>query len=239
MTNRARMYLRYRDLDIPTSWEEAHPGARASRPQPYSCKQPAIQGHSLEQCTKPAIAGFATMVPSPMRARRPRSRVGILPFTLAPQESVSGCRAAALPCRSCERASCNIGSGTGHFAGNRDVLPISIVGCDLVKKGSAPQKAQKSQNGFRDFESWQSEVDPHGDALTGCMQIARNLCDGFGSQRLAGFQRSALFVFLCLLWPSPAKVTLPNFAKGSSLRRLVLHLGSPAFAGAAYAARHP
>ncbi len=210
-----------------------------SRPQPYSCKQPAIQGHSLEQSTKPAFAGFATMVPSPMRARRPRSRVGILPFTLAPQESVSGCRAAALPCRSCERASCNIGSGTGHFAGNRDVLPISIVGCDLVKKGSSPQKAQKSQNQFRDFESWQSAVDPHGDGLTGCMQIARNLCDGFGSQRLAGFQCSALFVFLCLLWPSPAKVTLPNFAKGSSLRRLVRHFGSPAFTAAAYAARHP
>ncbi len=176
--------------------------------------------------------------PPGARASRPRSRVGVLPFTLAPQESVSGCRAAALPCRSCQRASCNIGSGTGHLAGNRDVLPISIVGCDLVEKGSSPQKAQKAQNGFRDFESWQSEVDPHGDGLTGCMQIARNLCDGFGSQRLAGFQRSALFVFLCLLWPSPAKVTLPNFAKGSSLRRLVLHLGSPAFA-AAYAARHP
>ncbi len=123
MTNRARMYLRYRDLDIPTSWEGAPP-------QPYSCKQPAIQGHSFEQCTKPAFAGFATMVPSPMRARRPRSRVGVLPFTLAPQESVSGCRAAALPCRSCERASCKLGSGTGRFAGNRDVLPISIVGCD-------------------------------------------------------------------------------------------------------------
>ncbi len=185
MTNRARMYLRYRDLDIPTSWEEAPPGARASRPQPYSCKQPAIQGHSLEQCTKPALAGFATMAPSPMRARRPRSRGGFLPFTLAPQESVSGCRAAALPCRSCERASCNIGSGTGRFAGNRDVLPISIVGCDLVKMGSSPQKAQKSQNEFPDFESWQSEVDPHGDALAGCRQIARNLCDGFGSQRLS------------------------------------------------------
>ena len=32
MTNRARMHLRYRDLDITTSWEEAPPGARASRP---------------------------------------------------------------------------------------------------------------------------------------------------------------------------------------------------------------
>ena len=82
ITNRARMYLRYRDLDIPTSWAGAHPGARASRPQPYSCKQPAIQGYSLEQCAKPAFAGFATMVPSPMRARRPRSRVGVLPFSV-------------------------------------------------------------------------------------------------------------------------------------------------------------
>ncbi len=32
MTNGARMHLRYRDLDILASWEEAHPGARASRP---------------------------------------------------------------------------------------------------------------------------------------------------------------------------------------------------------------
>ncbi len=29
--------------------------------------------------------------------------------------------------------------------------------------------------------------------------------------------RSALFVFLCLLWPFPAKIPLPHFAKGSSL----------------------
>ncbi len=162
------------------------------------------------------------MVPSPMRARRPRSRVGILPFTLAPQESVSGCRAAALPCRSCKRASCNIGSGTGHFAGNRDVLPISIVGCDLVKKGSSPQKAQKSQNGFRDFESWQSEVDPHGDALTGCMQIARNLCDGFGSQRLAGFQCSALFVPFVAI---PGKGHAAEFCKRLILASACASLG--------------
>ena len=127
---------------------DAPPGARASRPQPYSCKQPAIQGHSFEQSTKPSFAGFATMVPSPMRARRPRSRGGVLPFTLAPQESVSGCRAAALPCRSCERASCNIGSGTGHFAGNRDVLPISIVGCDLVEKGVHHKKHKRHKTDF-------------------------------------------------------------------------------------------
>ncbi len=148
MTSGARVHLRYRDLDIPTSWEEAHPGARASRPQPYSCKQLAIQGHSLEQCTKPAFAGFATLAPSPMRARRPRSRVGVLPFTLAPKESVSGCRAAALPGRSCERASCKLGSGTGHFAGNRDVLPISIVGCDLVDKGVHHKKHKSHKTDF-------------------------------------------------------------------------------------------
>ncbi len=74
------------------------PGARASRPQPYSCKQPAIQGHSLQQCTKPALAGFATMAPSPMRARRPRSRVGVLPFTLAPQRSRCRILQKAHPC---------------------------------------------------------------------------------------------------------------------------------------------
>ena len=67
MTNRARMYLRYRDLDIPTS---------------------------------------------------------------------------------CERASCNIGSGTGHFAGNRDVLPISIVGCDRVEKGVHHKKHKSHKTDF-------------------------------------------------------------------------------------------
>ncbi len=131
------MHLRYRDLDIPTSWEEAHPGARASRPQPYSCKQPAIQGHSLEQCTKPAFAGFATLVPSPMRAGRPRSRVGrpdgaverirgatSLKADRRPlgNSRLSASPAPALPGRSYERAFCNIGSGAGHFAGKRDVL---------------------------------------------------------------------------------------------------------------------
>ncbi len=191
------------------------PGSAGVPPATLFVQAACDPGAFLRTVHQTAFAGFATMVPSPMRARRPRSRVGVLPFTLAPQESVSGCRAAALPCRSCERASCNIGSGAGRFAGNRDVLPISISRVRPGGKGSSPQKAQKSQNGFRDFESWQSEVDPHGDGLTGCMQIARNLCDGFGSQRLAGFQRSALFVFLCLLWPSPAKVTLPNFANGS------------------------
>ena len=52
-----------------------HPGARASRPHPYSCKQPAIQGHSLARRTKPAFTGFSSIVPSFVRAGRPRSQV--------------------------------------------------------------------------------------------------------------------------------------------------------------------
>ena len=57
-------------------WLVIHPGARASRPHPYSCKQPPIQGHSLAKRTKPAFTGFSSLVPSFVRARRPRSRGG-------------------------------------------------------------------------------------------------------------------------------------------------------------------
>ena len=56
-------------------WLVIHPGARASRPHPYSCKQPAIQGHSLARRTKPAFTGCSSIEPSLVRARRPRSRV--------------------------------------------------------------------------------------------------------------------------------------------------------------------
>ncbi len=76
MTSGARVLLQYCDVGVTASWENAPPGARASRPQPYWCKQPAMQGHFLAQCTKPAIVGIVTMVPSPVRARRPRFRVG-------------------------------------------------------------------------------------------------------------------------------------------------------------------
>ncbi len=51
MTNRARMYLRYRDLDIPTSWE----GATRERGRParnLRASSLRSRGHSLEQCTK-------------------------------------------------------------------------------------------------------------------------------------------------------------------------------------------
>ena len=37
------------------------PGARASRPHPYSCKQPPNHGHSLAKRTKPAFRGFSFM----------------------------------------------------------------------------------------------------------------------------------------------------------------------------------
>ncbi len=39
MTSGARVLLQYCDVGVMASWEKAHPGARASRPQPYSCKQ--------------------------------------------------------------------------------------------------------------------------------------------------------------------------------------------------------
>ena len=55
-----------------------HPGARASRPHPYTCKQPAIQGHSLARRTKPAFTGFSSILPGFVRAGRPRSRVGFV-----------------------------------------------------------------------------------------------------------------------------------------------------------------
>ena len=57
--------------------ERHHPGARASRPHPSSCKEPPVHGHSLAKRTKPAFTGFASLVPGFVRAGRPRSR-GVL-----------------------------------------------------------------------------------------------------------------------------------------------------------------
>ena len=59
-------------------WLVIHPGARASRPHPYSCNQPAICGHSPAKRTKPAFARFSSIVPGLVRAGRPRSRVGFV-----------------------------------------------------------------------------------------------------------------------------------------------------------------
>ena len=56
-------------------WKDIHPGARASRPHPYSRKQPANHGHSFAKCTKPATTGISSIVPGFVRAGRPRSRV--------------------------------------------------------------------------------------------------------------------------------------------------------------------
>ena len=50
-----------------------HPGARASRPHPYTCKQPAIQGHSLARRTKPAFTGFSSIVPGSLCGRDARA----------------------------------------------------------------------------------------------------------------------------------------------------------------------
>ena len=47
--------------------DEGHLGARASRPHPYSCKQPPIHQHSLETHTEPAFTGFHSIVRSFVR----------------------------------------------------------------------------------------------------------------------------------------------------------------------------
>ena len=60
--------IRLPRLDIPL-------GARASRPHPYSWKQPPIHGHSLAKRTEPALTGISSIVPGFVRAGRPRSQV--------------------------------------------------------------------------------------------------------------------------------------------------------------------
>ena len=49
----------------------------------HCCELAASQGHSLAGCAEPAFAGVVTSVPSPMRARRPRSRVGLARILIA------------------------------------------------------------------------------------------------------------------------------------------------------------
>ena len=51
------------------------PGSAGVPPAPYSCKQPAIHGHSLARRTEPAFTGISSIVPGFVRARRPRSQV--------------------------------------------------------------------------------------------------------------------------------------------------------------------
>ena len=41
-------------------------------------------------------------------------------------------------------------------------------------------------------------------------------------QALVVSERSALFVFLCLLWPFPVKIPLPNFANASDINILLI-----------------
>ena len=41
--------------------------------------------------------------------------------------------------------------------------------------------------------------------------------------------RSALFVFLCLLWPFPAKIPLPNFANASIMKKHAIPSAGRAF----------
>jgi len=60
-----------------------------------------------------------------------------------------------------------------------------------VRNAGSPQKAQKSQNQF-----FYIAQNPHASVVS---------------------ERSALFVFLCLLWPFPVKIPLPKFANASDI----------------------
>ena len=60
MTNRARMHLRYCDLDITKSWEEAHPGARASRPHNTGKASP-ISSTRIDRQRRPGSASAEPM----------------------------------------------------------------------------------------------------------------------------------------------------------------------------------
>ena len=55
---------------------KSSPGSAGVPPAPYSCKQPAIHGHSLAKRTEPAFTGFSSIVPGFVRAGRPRSQGG-------------------------------------------------------------------------------------------------------------------------------------------------------------------
>ena len=60
MTSGARMHLRYRDLEIPASWEEAHPGARASRPHNTGRASP-ISSTRIDRQRRPGSAWAVPM----------------------------------------------------------------------------------------------------------------------------------------------------------------------------------
>ena len=70
----------------------ASPGSAGVPPAPYSCKQPAIHGHSLARRTKPAFTGISSIVPGFVRARRPRSR-GVFVRARRPRSQVVFVRA--------------------------------------------------------------------------------------------------------------------------------------------------
>ena len=53
------------------------PGSAGVSPASLFLQQPPSHGHSLAKCTKPAFTGFSSIVPSFVRAGRPRSR-GVL-----------------------------------------------------------------------------------------------------------------------------------------------------------------
>ena len=103
-----------------------------------------------------------------------------------------------------------------------------------MRNASSPQKAQKSQNEFShlqgslslDSQANFSQTVGHPVFLTLLempvakisIQVEGRLPDLItqSPHALVVSHRSALFVFLCLLWPFPAKIPLPHFANASN-----------------------
>ncbi len=113
---------------------DAHPGTRASRPQPYSWQQPPMQGHSVVKRAKPALMGIVAILPSRMRAGRPRSRVGLARNLISGTASHAG----PIPCKA--RQACLNGDRCDFarpYAGGTPAFPGVSCGRDACVPGGA------------------------------------------------------------------------------------------------------
>ena len=108
-----------------------------------------------------------------------------------------------------------------------------------MRNASSPQKAQKSQNEFSHLQGSLS-LDSQADfsqtvghpvfvyllempVAKISIQVEGRLTDLItqSPHALVVSHRSALFVFLCLLWPFPAKIPLPHFANASLINHFI------------------
>ncbi len=199
MTNRARMYLRYRDLDIPTSWEGAT--RERGRPARNLIRASSLRSRGIPSNRAPNRPLQGSLLWCQVLCGRDARAPGWLPpATLFVQ---AACDPGAFPRTVHQTGHCRVRYyGAKSYAGETPALPggrspihscssrervglpgrspaVQIMRESLLQywqwgrsfcrqsrcsayfnsrvrpggKGSSPQKAQKSQNGFRDFES--------------------------------------------------------------------------------------